>query len=351
MKIPKTLYDISWQVDEPTYRKDEALSYSTLSSYERNGGFNSLGTLFSHKGTPSLTFGSAVDALITGGEQEFNDNFFIADNKDTPSDKECQVIKELFENYKEQYNNIKLIPQDLIIEACNNNDYNKHWRDSTRANKISEVGESYYNLLYLSNGRQIISRDVYSDVMNAVETLRTSPSTKRYFMPNNPYDDIVRYYQLKFKATLNKVDYRCMADLLVVDYNNKEITPVDLKTSSKTEWDFYKSFIDWNYAIQARLYYRIIRSVMDSDPYFKDFTLNDYRFIVINKRTLTPLVWRFSSTKSYGTLKFGKNKQIECRDPEAIGEELHDYLQKHPRVPNNINIRGFNELDIWLNTL
>jgi hypothetical protein len=41
---------------------------------------------------------------------------------------------------------------------------------------------------------------------------------------------------------------------------------------------------------------------MDNDDYFKDFDLLEYRFIVVNKETLTPLVWEFPLTKTYGTL-------------------------------------------------
>ena len=63
----KSLKDISWQVPEETYREDPALSYSALATYER-GGFNCLESLYDRKETPSLTFGSAVDAIITGGE-------------------------------------------------------------------------------------------------------------------------------------------------------------------------------------------------------------------------------------------------------------------------------------------
>ena len=38
-----------------------------------------------------------------------------------------------------------------------------------------------------------------------------------------------------------------MADELIVNHERKIIIPVDLKTSSKCEWDFYKSFVDWRY--------------------------------------------------------------------------------------------------------
>ena len=51
MKILKELKDISWLVDEPTYRADPALSYSNLSTYESIG-FNGLDHLFDNKESP-----------------------------------------------------------------------------------------------------------------------------------------------------------------------------------------------------------------------------------------------------------------------------------------------------------
>ena len=67
----KSLKEISWDVDEATYRADPALSYSTIARYEREG-FNNLDKLFDKLDTPSLTFGRAVDSTITGGQAEFD---------------------------------------------------------------------------------------------------------------------------------------------------------------------------------------------------------------------------------------------------------------------------------------
>ena len=70
----------------------------------------------------------------------------------------------------------------------------------------------------------------------------------RFYFEEDPFDNnIERHYQLKFKATLDEVNYRCMADELLVFHDRKLVVPVDLKTSSKYEWDFYKSFLDWRY--------------------------------------------------------------------------------------------------------
>ena len=103
--------------------------------------------------------------------------------------------------------------------------------------------------------------------------------------------------------------------------------------------------------IQARLYWAIIRQNMDKDEYFRNFKLLDYDFIVVNRRTLTPLVWNCPFTQATGTLKFGQNNQISMRSPFVIGKELSSYLTSRPKVPTGINESGPNDLREWLNTL
>lgn len=103
--------------------------------------------------------------------------------------------------------------------------------------------------------------------------------------------------------------------------------------------------------IQARLYWRLLKYTMSQDEYFKDFELADYKFIVVNKKTLTPLVWDCPYTKVKGTIKVGKNEQIEWRDPFMIGEELSFYLTSRPKVPMGINETETNNLQTWLNKL
>ena len=62
----KSIKELAWSVDEPTYRADSAISYSTLSRFEREG-WRKLSSLFDKIETPSLTFGSAVDTKLTDG--------------------------------------------------------------------------------------------------------------------------------------------------------------------------------------------------------------------------------------------------------------------------------------------
>ena len=347
----KSLYDISWKVSEPVYRADPALSYSTLSRYEREG-FNNLDKLFDRLETPSLTFGSCVDTLITGSEEEFNKLFMVAELDNSLSDTLVTIVKKLFNDFKDKYQALKDIPDDDILASIEDIQWNNHWLPKTRAKKIKEDCAGYYGLLYVAGDRTIISTKTYNEVINAVDALKTSDSTKFYFEPNSMFDDdIQRFYQLKFKATFNGVDYRCMMDECIVIHSKKLIVPIDLKTSSHKEWDFADSFNQWLYAVQGRLYARILKDNLEKDDYFKDFTIAPYKFIVVNKCTLTPLVWNFEDTFTYGELTYGKDNQYIYRDPFTIGEELQNYLKNKPKVPNGINIEKPNSLKEWLNKL
>ena len=347
--MKKSLYDISWQVSEEKYRADKALSYSTLAKYEREG-FNNLDKLFDRVETPSLTFGSAVDSIITGGQKEFDERFMVAEFPSIP-DSIIKIVKSLYKQYAGENRSLLDISDNSIIRETESQGYQMNWKPETRAKVIKEKGSEYYNLLFVAGDRCILDTKTHQDVCNAVRALKESESTKFYFAEDNPFDDIERFYQLKFKGEFDGITYRNMADLIIVNHKEKWIKPVDLKTSSHTEWDFYKSFVDWRYDIQARLYWAIIRQNMDKDKYFKDFKLLDYDFIVVNRRTLTPLVWTCPFTQALGTLTFGEGGHIKYRSPFEIGEELHYYLSSRPKVPKGISDTGANDLKEWLNKL
>lgn len=349
----KSLRDISWNVSEETYRADPALSYSTLARYEREG-FNNLDKLFDRLETPSLTFGSAVDSIITGGQEEFDERFMVAEFPSTP-DSVTKMVKSLFSQYGDSYRSLIAIPDDAIIKETEYQSYQMNWKPETRAKVIKEKGADYYNLLFIAGSKTILDTQTYQDVCNAVRALKESKSTQFYFAENNPFEpDIERFYQLKFKACLEGIEYRCMFDELVIFHDTKEIQPLDLKTSCKRldrEWDFPSHYIEWSYEIQNRLYVRILQDVISKDEYFKDFKILPYKDIIIFRGSDTPLVWDIPFTFKRGTLYFGKNKQIEMRDPEDIGKELSFYLSSRPKVPMGINENSSNDLEDWLNKI
>lgn len=348
----KKLSEIAWDVPESIYREDPALSYSTLSRFDREG-FNKLDSLFDKQESPSLLLGSIVDTILTDGEEEFNNRFIVAEYPNIP-DSIIQIVKALFNEFADTHTTLISIPDEEVIGFASRFNYQNNWKPETRAKVIKEKGWQYYNLLYLSIDKTLVSQDMYNDAIKMVEALRNSEATKWYFADNNPFEpNVERYYQLKFKATLHNVDYRCMADLIIALHDTKELILCDLKTTGHPEYEFYKSFVTWNYSYQARLYSRIIAENIKNDPYFKDFKLSNYRFIVVNKDTLNPLVWEFPLTHTVGNLKIESEKGYTTilKDPEDIGKELSSYLSSRPRVPSGIDELGTNNIVEWLNKI
>ena len=340
MEITKELSDISLPISEPEYRARPELSYSTLSTYESLG-FTGLDHLFDKKESPSLRFGSICDAILTGGIDEFNNLFVVADLPSTDG-KEIKITNYLFDNYSSVFPTFEEIPEGIILEAATLHSYGAaNWRAETKINKITEAGKDYYNLKASVGNKTIITPKELEDAKACVRVLRESPATSGYFADNDELSPIRRYYQLKFAANFEGIGYRNMADLIIVDYEKKTVWPIDLKTSLWcAEWDFEENFKKYHYYIQARLYWRIIRANMNKDSYFKDFSLEDYRFIICNPKTLTPLVWEFPLTRTSGTLITDDGEVV--RDPFEIGKELQGYLNLRPPVPNGINKDGIN---------
>ena len=174
--MTKSLREISWNVPEEVYRADPALSYSTLSRFKRSG-FNELEHLFDRIETFSLIFGSAVDSIITGGEEEFESRFMVAEFPTVP-ESIINVVKYLFDTYHGKYRILESIPDNEVIEAAAQCNYQNNWKPETRAKVIKEKGSAYYKLLYLSKDKTILDTATNLDVRKTVEALRTSPTTR-----------------------------------------------------------------------------------------------------------------------------------------------------------------------------
>ena len=347
----KSLKDISLPISEEEYRNDGCMHYSTIASYDR-GGFDSIPTLFDKKESTSLTLGGIVDLLITGTPDEFEQQYFVTDFNADSSDTLINVTKGLFNVYKDTYPSLNDIPDTILIAALDEVNYGKSWYADTRTKKLKKAGEDYYKLMYVAKDKTIISSEMYRDALNCVKALHEAPATKFLFAANNPFEpEIERLYQLKFRADYKGVPFSCMADEIIVFHKTKKILPIDLKTSSHKEWEFHKSVFDWRYWHQARQYYYCVNETMKNDDYFKDFEIMNWHFVVVNKYTLNPLVWEFEDTKKRGTLYYGKNNQIEVRDPLEIGIELKKYLDTKPSVPDGIILTKPNSIVEWLNKI
>ena len=286
----KSLKDISWLVDETTYRNDSALSYSRLSQFFKNGPK----ALISNEriDTPSLRFGNLVDTILTAPE-EFDDRFYVAD-----IDKFSDTVRKMTEDlFNPEIEELALIDDATILMILDTYQYQTNWKSQTRIDKIIDLGSDYYTVLKYSTGKIVISPQEFSEAQQCVQTLKTHPFTYQIFECN---EDEEIFYQLKFKTEILGINCRCMFDIIKVNHKNKTIEPLDLKTTGAGEEDFEQSFIKWNYWCQSGLYSDMLRKIMMSDKTLVGYDLLPFKFVVINRNNLAPLIW---SVGNYGVLQ------------------------------------------------
>lgn len=318
----KSINELAWNVDEDTYRADPAISYSTLSRFEREG-WRKIGSLFDKIDTPSLLFGSAVDCLLTDGEDDFNNRFIVCQFPQI-SDTLISITKDLHQCYYEIYDSLDQIPDEYISATALSWGYYKGASyNNYRVKQVKENCEEYYNLLTLAQNKTVLSQSDYDDVIRCVDELRINSATSHFF--SESFDDnIEKVFQLKFKAEYEGIPVRCMFDELIVDHTNKVIYPIDLKTTGHPEEEFECSFAQWRYDIQAKLYSYILQECIKNDSYFKDFKIQYYQFVVINRRTVAPIVWKFEG--NFGMVDLTDDKGNIFRDWRRILIDLKYYL-------------------------
>ena len=339
----KNFATLSWQVDEEIYRNDSALSYSTISRYSKDG-FSGIPHLFDKIDTPSLRFGSMVDLLLTSGTAAFDEKYSYADFPPI-SDSLRAIAQSLFSNYKDIYSKLEDIPDEIISNHGKElGYYSADKYDKLRVKNIREGCTIEYNILSENRDKIIVDKEDYMDAIACKDILKTSNVTSYYF-EDNPFDtEIERFYQLKFKGEYENIPIKGMLDLVIVDHVSKCIIPCDLKTTGKPEYEFYKSFMTYNYYIQAKMYTYLLQQTILKDDFYKDYTIMPFRFIVINRKSLTPTIWIYSKTLNSPEETY---INVEIKDWMKLAKELHYYLNNDVKVP--IGIKGVNNIEEWLN--
>ena len=231
----KNLKDISWLVDETTYRSDKALSYSRLSQFFKNGAK----ALISNEkiDTLALRFGSAVDCILTAPE-EFDDRFYVAD-----IDKFSDTFRKMTEDIFADHNDLESI-SDVPNLLDYIGDWQPRWGEKAKIDAVIKGCSDYFTVLKYSTGKIVISPQEFSEAQQAVQTLRTHPFTYQVFECD---EDEEIFYQLKFKTELEGVKVRIMMDLVKCNHRTKRISPFDLKTTGSSEESFESSYEKWGY--------------------------------------------------------------------------------------------------------
>lgn len=315
----KRLDEYAMGMTEQEYHESKRLSYSILARYEREGGFSSLPKDYDDLWAPipetdALTFGAALDTIVTRGEQAYEDEFHSVDIDRVPQKTKAVVDQVIAEG-------TSWADTEGILRVMDEQKYYPAWRPATRVNKMLEDnGARYYDALMAARGtgKRLISTEMESLVYAKYARLQNCKLTNGLlFMPLPEGQE--RFFQLQFEARVEGIDYKIMCDMVIVDHKEKTIHIYDLKTSGKESGDFRKSYLEWGYHIQSWLYRIVLKHALMFTDY-DDYSVGQFSFIVASKVNDTPLVFDDESELTH--------TRPWLRDPLAIAREIEDAYGK-----------------------
>ena len=292
------------------YRKKEAINYSSLSalavSPQAYIARDDIGNI------PAFRKGSAVDCLLTTPD-DFNMEFYVMAIRKPPPTMMLKYVEKLFET----------------------GDHDKAYIESGYKSKPEAVkekyeaeGKEYYQGLKDARGKVILSYDEYEKVQRAVNAVKEGEFTKQYFGRSKAGIDIL--YQFPIYWETEGQACKSLLDIVVIDHKNKEIFPIDLKTTGKSVLNFRSAFMKWKYYLQASFYTDAVTFWKNNDSDLVDYTIKNFKFLVVETMGSNPPMLFLCNDRD---LDMGRNGGSDLFGNQIKGyKNLIDDLNYHERT-------------------
>lgn len=290
MKKFKTL---TCDVTEEYYRSFPALSYSKIAKFEINGPSSLIDS--PQKITDSMKFGSIVDTLLTNAE-EFNNKYYVADIT-KPSEALCTIVQHILSEVllleKDQlktFSTLDILPNEYLITVLNKFSYRTTLGDEARLKYLFKEGGNYYVELLKANQKEIIPVETYNQAIKLVVNLKNSK-----FIPSLLFKP-TRGIEVLKQAKILFGDLKSMYDYIIINHNEKTITPIDLKIVDYKTSEFLRSFFKFKYYRQGEVYSALLSRVIENDKHFQTYTVLPFMFLVASKVEDKVLQYQFTPT-------------------------------------------------------
>lgn len=266
---------------EEDYWDNYLINHSLVVDFENNGPQCLCNPI--QKTNNGIVFGNILDTLVTE-PSEFDKRYFVVDDVKIPNEKINMFLKE-FALWSMKIKLMEIDNDSLVAEALNRDIFPGCKKRETILSKLSSYSD-YFDILLNNKYKKVIPSSLYKSVLDCVNALHSSNMTSWIF--DGRYETL--YQTIMFSSLYGGV--KCKFDILLIDSKNKKIIPVDIKYSSFPESQFIQQvFYKLKYYREAELYHNIIDYLIKSN--FPSYTVEDFRFVVINDKILSPTVYKF----------------------------------------------------------
>lgn len=258
-----------------SYETTNAISYSYLSKLSIHPASLDADNIYKDEDKSHFNLGGCVDDLLTSNN--FEEKYIIKDFEPLTG-----LMLELYNNIKKeiaekQLKNEIVISNDYLLSKVKELGlYSNIKNEELIIKKFDDNFKGILDSLFLNDNKKIISMEEYILSKRIAESLANNYFTCQYFSKIKNVETFSQY-EIYWKYLDQNI--KCKLDKLIIDHNNKTITPIDIKTMGEYTSLFSKSFIKWKYYYQASLYsaavyYNITKGLLP------DYKVLPFTFIV-----------------------------------------------------------------------
>ena len=305
------------------------------------------------KDNQAIKIGKLVETLLFERD-EFDNRFYMSASANVPTGLMMEFVEALYKLTKESTDDFGVVTrsfEEISREAYVESGFKIKY-EQVIGKFIGSDAEIYYNEIRKVRSQNLTVVDS-NDVNNAekiVEELKNNPVTRGIV---NLTSDIRYTVLTQFQIEDYQVcghHFKSMIDLVIVDHEEKTITPYDLKCTWSVE-NFYEEYYLYRRAyIQACLYWiAITELIQKSDSRWHGYEVNYTRFIVCDSTNYyNPLIYTLDSKDIddayYGFEHKGRKypgvKEIIKDLDWALEEGVWNISRKNHENGGVINIRG-----------
>jgi len=275
---------------------------------------------------PHFVFGTIVDIMLTGTRDEFDEKFVKISDKSSCSETVENIVKEVYRDIL--MSSIVELPlseyRSKILEYANYLNYYSNWKDDTRIDKIIKEGSEYFDLLVSIGNRTTVTESLYVKAVNCVAALKSDTFTKKYVVKREyPDSEFLDKFVVQFvyKGVLIKGEL----DRVIIDHANKQIIPIDFKTTGSSINSFVYDFWKYRYDFQAATYTKGLYEHPDIIPLLEKFySIQPFLYIVVESELYNnPMV--FETTLDVINVGFNGG-MVNNRNYEGFDQAINRYI-------------------------
>ena len=155
---------------------------------------------------------------------------------------------------------LKLDSYQTLHELCYDKSGFKTALETVLKKFNSEENQAYYKFLKENLGKTVLSQDDMNTVIACQESVvRHDMASKLLF----PFEKENMKPEFEISWIYKEIDVKSIIDNLILDVENKKVYIVDLKTTSKSVYNFERSYNTYGYYRQMAIYKLAVNSYLE----------------------------------------------------------------------------------------